>query len=288
MYHHITSINTEPLTLFAIMYVCLLTCKTTPIIADSVDDEGGPLWKEVEIPSETSSASNSLKNDDTSEGSITQDTPPKPPVTEGSHSSELLYLKLFRQQRISHKEAVETLIALKDYQKQYKMIQMLINKMIKVLTESRLTLMQDGFMPGDPVPNAEHERTRDAFSNTLENTAFFGDLVLRFPDIMHDIMKRTKEGDLAVRWGVSFCQESSIYTDNEAKLLNLMSQELGIIDKSPDYINPYKQNVDKVNKKLKDYERKLGSDPSTAKKKEKKKKEKKRGPRMSGASHSEL
>ena len=68
-----------------------------------------------------------------------------------------------------------------------------------------------------------------AFSNTLENTAFFGDLVLRFPDIVHDILKRSKDGELAVRWGVSFCNESSIYTGNELKLLNLVNHILLLI-----------------------------------------------------------
>ena len=65
-----------------------------------------------------------------------------------------------------------------------------------------------------------------AFSNVAENTVFFGDLLLRLPDITADILKRHKDWDLIIKWSVSFCNESSIFEKREIQLLGLVSDNI--------------------------------------------------------------
>ena len=56
-----------------------------------------------------------------------------------------------------------------------------------------------------------------------ENTAFFGDIVMRLPDISHDILHRNHEWELTIQWGIGFCSDSNVFVGRDAKLLNLVS-----------------------------------------------------------------
>ena len=55
-----------------------------------------------------------------------------------------------------------------------------------------------------------------------ENTAFFGDIVLRLPDITHDILKRNQEWDITLKWSVGFCNDTDLYEGTDRKLLHLV------------------------------------------------------------------
>lgn len=50
-----------------------------------------------------------------------------------------------------------------------------------------------------------------AFSQVLENTAFFGDVVLRFPRIVHHYFDHNSNWNLLIRWGISFCNQSGVF-----------------------------------------------------------------------------
>lgn len=50
-----------------------------------------------------------------------------------------------------------------------------------------------------------------AFSQVVENTAFFGDVVLRFPRIVHHYFDRNSNWNLLIRWGISFCNQSGVF-----------------------------------------------------------------------------
>ena len=56
----------------------------------------------------------------------------------------------------------------------------------------------------------------------VENTAFLGDLILRLPDIIHDILKRKKDWTLLAQWGVGFCEMANIYEEHDTRLLDLV------------------------------------------------------------------
>lgn len=50
-----------------------------------------------------------------------------------------------------------------------------------------------------------------AFSQVVENTAFFGDVVLRFPKIVHHYFDHNSNWNLLIRWGISFCNQSGVF-----------------------------------------------------------------------------
>lgn len=45
----------------------------------------------------------------------------------------------------------------------------------------------------------------------VENTAFFGDVVLRFPRIVHHYFDHNSNWNLLIRWGISFCNQSGVF-----------------------------------------------------------------------------
>ncbi|KAE8611425.1 hypothetical protein XENTR_v10012445 [Xenopus tropicalis] len=117
----------------------------------------------------------------------------------------------------------------------------MLKGLFKVLEDSRAILIAAGVQPDGPFP--EDEKIKDAYSHTVENSAFFGDVVLRFPKIVHHYFDRNSNWNNLIRWGIGFCNLSGIFDDGpHTQLLGLMSQELGISEKSPDYKNPFKMD----------------------------------------------
>lgn len=57
----------------------------------------------------------------------------------------------------------------------------------------------------------------------LENTAFFGDVVLRFPKIVHHYFDRNSNWNNLVRWGISFCNQTGVFDQGPH------SQVLGLV-----------------------------------------------------------
>lgn len=62
-----------------------------------------------------------------------------------------------------------------------------------------------------------------AFSQVVENTAFFGDVVLRFPRIVHHYFDHNSNWNLLIRWGISFCNQSGVFDQGpHAPILSLV------------------------------------------------------------------
>ena len=111
-------------------------------------------------------------------------------------------------------------------------------------------------------------------SLVLENTCLACDLLLRVPDEFSDILKANTDFDSTLKWAIVFASDTGYLDDNSKTLLNLASQELGLIEKQDNYVNPYRKEKKPVKK---------FDDPPPKKKKEKKKLV--RGPKMT---HNEL
>ncbi|XP_072276314.1 coiled-coil domain-containing protein 134 [Pyxicephalus adspersus] len=196
-----------------------------------------------------------------------------------------IYKKLFEVKRKDQINALNNLIELNDVNQQYKIIDIMLKGLFKVLEDSRAILIAAGIQPDGPFP--EDEKIKDAYSHTVENSAFFGDVVLRFPKIVHHYFDRNSNWNNLIRWGIGFCNLSGIFNDGpHSQLLALMSQELGISEKSPDYRNPFKtdnmeflSNADAFQKALREEEKR--------RRKEEKRKEIRKGPRIT-RSRSEL
>ncbi|XP_056379813.1 coiled-coil domain-containing protein 134-like isoform X1 [Hyla sarda] len=196
-----------------------------------------------------------------------------------------IYKKLFEVKRKDQINALNNLIELNDVNQQYKIIDIMLKGLFKVLEDSRAVLIAAGIQPDGPFPI--DEKIKDAYSHTVENSAFFGDVVLRFPKIVHHYFDRNSNWNNLIRWGIGFCNLSGIFDDGpHSQLLGLMSQELGISEKSPDYRNPFRSenmeflpNTDAFQKAIKEEEKR--------RRKEEKRKEIRKGPRIT-RSRSEL
>ncbi|TWW69357.1 Coiled-coil domain-containing protein 134 [Takifugu flavidus] len=107
-------------------------------------------------------------------------------------------------------------------------------------------LVAANMQPDDPFPM--DDKIKEAYSHVVENTAFFGDVALRFPRIVHHYFDRNSEWGGLLRWGLHFCNQTGVLTGgaHQQHVLTLMSQELGITEKTPDFMNPYRTERDDV------------------------------------------
>ena len=186
------------------------------------------------------------------------------------------FKRLFKKTRLYQLGAVKQLQTLEP-EKQTKLLEAMIIKMMAVLTRSKTTLIDGGYeIQGGGLP--DNEQLREALALVIENTCLASDLLLRFPHFMHKKLKMNPELDVLYKWALGFTQEmaQSLLDSSAVKLMVLALQEMGLIDRSTDYVNPYKKEDSTKRgepKKLK------FADPPEPKKKDKKKLAK--GPRLS-------
>ncbi|XP_052792863.1 coiled-coil domain-containing protein 134-like [Mya arenaria] len=202
------------------------------------------------------------------------------------------YLGLFEQNRAIQVDAVKSIVKSNlKYENKYKLTKAMIEQIFQVIGEAKTNLTEWGFVPGDDWP--QDKTVQEASSTVLENVAMFGDLVLRLPDITHSVYDKNKQWEFLIGWATWFCLESKVYTGPHGKLLNLMSQEIGLIPKEKNFINPYKEeevlrNVEAevLEQMMKEKEKKEKADK--IKQKSKETKAKRKGPRLSGGGKTEL
>ncbi|XP_078683483.1 coiled-coil domain-containing protein 134-like [Branchiostoma floridae x Branchiostoma belcheri] len=188
-----------------------------------------------------------------------------------------VYKRLFVHKRVDHKDAVSTIVAMEGYAKQYKMINILLENIFKVLPDAQTSLQQAGYYPG---PFPENTDIKDALSRLLENVAFFGDILLRFPDMTHDVLKKHQEWRTVLEAAVVFCNQTQLYSEGvNHEQLNLVSQELGLIEKDPNYLNPFSKEGKMAQEQQMLQAAKSAHDKP--KNKKKKDREKRKGPRLS-------
>nr|XP_036862769.1 coiled-coil domain-containing protein 134 isoform X1 [Manis javanica] len=150
-----------------------------------------------------------------------------------------IYKKMFEVKRREQLLALKNLAQMNDVHQQYKILDVMLKGLFKVLEDSRTVLIASDVLPDGPFP--QDEKLKDAFSQVVENTAFFGDVVLRFPKIVHHYFDQNSNWNLLIRWGISFCNQSGVFDQGpHSPILSLMAQELGISEKDSDFQNPFK------------------------------------------------
>nr|XP_004650408.1 coiled-coil domain-containing protein 134 isoform X1 [Jaculus jaculus] len=196
-----------------------------------------------------------------------------------------IYKKMFEVKRREQLSALKNLAQLNDVHQQYRILDIMLKGLFKVLEDSRTVLIAANVLPDGPFP--QDEKLKEAFSHVVENTAFFGDVVLRFPKIVHYYFDHNSNWNLLIRWGISFCNQTGVFDQGpHSPILKLMAQELAISKKDSDFQNPFKidpakfiPSTDPFLKALREEEKR--------RKKEEKRKEIRKGPRIS-RSRSEL
>ncbi|XP_029014583.1 coiled-coil domain-containing protein 134-like isoform X2 [Betta splendens] len=196
------------------------------------------------------------------------------------HDSNLeIYKRLFETKRKDQLNALKNLVELNDINQQYKIIDIMLKGLFKVLEDSRQILVAANMQPDDPFPM--DDKIKEAYSHVVENTAFFGDVALRFPRIVHHYYDRNADWGGLLRWGLNFCNQTGVFTGGAHQhVLTLMSQELGITEKSPDFTNPYRTERDDVLHTAEAFQ-KILREEEKRRRKEEKRKEIRKGPRIS-------
>ncbi len=139
-----------------------------------------------------------------------------------------------------------------------------------------------GFSPGDVFPTDED--VKSSLSLILENSALFADLALRLPDVTLAIYKSKNEFRVLMDWGLNFSNSTGFFDEITTKLMHLAGQELGLVEKDPNFTNPYRKSKMGKKKGAENKENAVNRDEKLKKKKEKNK----RGPSLGGKSHAEL
>lgn len=156
------------------------------------------------------------------------------------------------------------------------MILVLAKKIFSVIESSRVLLEASDYIPGNSAFPSD-ETIRDALSNILENSALFGEIVLRFPEISQSVLNTNNDWSILYQWSIGFCNLTQNLLDKSTiTLIRLVSQELNYIERDVHYRNPYRKNISESLRE---------NIPVNVKKK--KRKEIKKGPRLSSA-HTEL
>ncbi|KAJ8387549.1 hypothetical protein AAFF_G00152450 [Aldrovandia affinis] len=196
------------------------------------------------------------------------------------HDSNLeIYKRLFETKRKDQLNALKNLVELNDINQQYKIIDIMLKGLFKVLEDSKAILTAANLQPDDPFPL--DDKIKEAYSHVVENTAFFGDVALRFPRIVHHYYDRNTDWGGLLRWGLRFCNLTGVFSGGAHQhVLTLMSQELGITEKSPDFINPYRTERDDVLHTAEAFQ-KILREEEKRRRKEEKRKEIRKGPRIS-------
>nr|XP_033322772.1 coiled-coil domain-containing protein 134-like isoform X1 [Megalopta genalis] len=186
-----------------------------------------------------------------------------------SHEStvyEELFRRTFSLQRNEHAAAIKRLERIDSYERLYKMIMVLGEKMIDVIESSKL-LIEDGDFDPDDRSLPRNVTVQSALTIVLENTALFGDIVLHFPDVTHRILKTQPKWKMVLNWSLKFTNCSRHLLDEKTiELIHLVTQELNITKREAGYFNPYRRSV----------ESRMENKGTTKTKKEKRK----RGPQM--------
>ncbi|CAH3127823.1 unnamed protein product [Porites lobata] len=91
----------------------------------------------------------------------------------------LVYRAIFKEKRAQQVVAAESILKLADYSKQYKMVEIVLEKLFKVLQDARVIKVT---VSQDPRTSISHRTSTEALANVLENTALFGDILLELPD----------------------------------------------------------------------------------------------------------
>ncbi|XP_060946597.1 coiled-coil domain-containing protein 134-like [Limanda limanda] len=196
------------------------------------------------------------------------------------HDSHLeIYKWLFETKRKDQLNALKNLVELNDINQQYKIIDIMLKGLFKVLGDSKQILVTANMQPDDPFPM--DGKIKEGLLHTIKPTAFFGDVALRFPRIVHHYYDRNSDWRDLLRCGLNFCNQTGVFTGGAHQhVLTLMSQELGIIDKTPDYLNPYHTERDDVLHTAEAFQ-KILREEEKRRRKEEKRKEIRKGPRIS-------
>lgn len=183
--------------------------------------------------------------------------------------------KYFAVKRKQHLEAVQTLLKFQRYEQKYEMLSRIFGKIFEVLEASKTKVENSEYILGGDLPTGS---VTENILMVLDNCAFFGNLILKLPDISDRILKQNNQWIDLYKWCFTFSISTNLIDDMSLKMFNIAAQQLNLLPKDKDFVNPYSEK-NSVSKNLDS-----SASESTSKGKIKKKtlpEKRQKGPRMS-------
>lgn len=181
-----------------------------------------------------------------------------------------LYFKIKRKE---HSDAVKTLLNFDKYEQKHKLMVQMFEKMFDVIHKSREFLEKNPeYEIGNPLPMNNTEIVVNILQ-IIDNCALFANLVLKLPDISQRLIQKQIAWNETYSWCFNFTNKSNLIDDISTRLYNLAAQQLNIIPRESDFINPYEKSFKKAKQNSTVNPNKSKKIPSKMKK----------GPRMSKA-----
>ena len=152
------------------------------------------------------------------------------------------YQQHFAVKRAEQVRAAEDIWAKGEYVMRYGLAKAVLDEMFRTLRRAQRNLTGVDLAALPPVPT-DNATLLEHLVLTWENTAFFGDLVLRLPDIVHAMVDGHRVRMEVIAWALNLCRDSAVYSDTHRKQLELTMQEMGLADPDPNYVNPFRERA---------------------------------------------
>ncbi|KAL7069787.1 hypothetical protein ACQ4LE_011041 [Meloidogyne hapla] len=168
------------------------------------------------------------------------------PVTSSNKKEELNvdsfqkeYPLLLKIKKREQDAALKTILTKNKDEKQL-MLRQLFTRIYETIKESKQLLLKYNENIDDFKLFSSTEESREHFARIIENTIFLAGLTLYFPKFALYYVNKDVDFHQIYQWSNNFCSNLT-FLDNETKeLLNLAAQEIELIPKSEDFVNPYK------------------------------------------------
>ncbi|XP_042901837.1 coiled-coil domain-containing protein 134 isoform X2 [Parasteatoda tepidariorum] len=152
---------------------------------------------------------------------------------------ESIFKAAFLETRIHQIEALQSVLKFQDYEKQYKITYKALEKIYEVIASSKVIVENSNYIPGFALP--VNISVYEALGKIIDNTAMFGEFRLKLPDITERIMDNHQDWHILMKWAIGFSNSTGVFDNKTVKMINLLCQEMNLIPREDNFINPYRK-----------------------------------------------
>ncbi len=139
-------------------------------------------------------------------------------------------------------EMTEDMLGKREYERRFALAKVALDAIFKVLRKAQRNITGVDEARFGTLP-ADNKTLAESLILIWENTAFLGDILLRMPDISHQLIDSYPVRMEVARWAILVCLRSDVFVDVHRQQLLLMQQELKIAETpDPNYTNPYSED----------------------------------------------
>ncbi|XP_055639178.1 coiled-coil domain-containing protein 134-like [Toxorhynchites rutilus septentrionalis] len=155
--------------------------------------------------------------------------------------TEKLYAKIFEQNRDQQKAYVANVLSTYDYSTRYSLLNRTYEEIIQILQEHGPKLRENNITAAMEFP--KNHTVMELMALYIENTCFFGELILHMPKISYRILKTVTGWRELVLEALRYTRTFVNIVDSKSmELLDLTEQEIDISKRLPYFINPYRDH----------------------------------------------